>query len=241
MLSKHGSSSKYVHYLFTVSVLIMSLSILALLNAYFHFIDVLSYDVRQDASSSFLLAGYLGMFLGVAILPIPDYLLVPAYGYLSSIGLYNPLTTFLVCLVSAIFPLEYICGRFAARPLLLKSLSFLHISEKDLEVAEKWLVEHGKFSVFTSTFITYGYTVVSLAAGMLKMSIVTFLAVSTLGFGLRFIFLEYVGYYSVYVFTSSFDYSQRALFSLLLILSSAYTVLYLAGTYRSISRKVSAL
>lgn len=48
---------------------------------------------------------------------------------------------------------------------------------------------------------------------------------STTGFGLIFVFLEGVGYYSIYIFTASFDYSQRTLFSLLLILSSVYAVL----------------
>jgi membrane protein DedA with SNARE-associated domain len=170
------------------------------------------------------------MFISIVFSPVPDYFLVPAYGYLSLIGLFNPYYTFLVCLVGAVFPVEYVCGRFAARPLLLKVMSVLRISEKNVEAADKWLVEHGLFSIFISTFIPFFYSVISLAAGTLKMKSVAFLVSSAAGFGLRFVFLEGVGYYSIYIFTASFCNSQRTLFSLLLILSSIYAALYLVRT-----------
>ena len=226
---KHGRPHKYWHYLFVISILIILLSILALLNAYFHLINVSSYNINQeDASSPFLLASYLGMFISIAFLPVPDYFLVPAYGYLSLIGLFNPYYTFMVCLVGAVLPIEYVCGRLAARPLVLKVMSFLRISEKNIETADRWLMEHGIFSIFIATFIPFFYSVASLAAGTLKMKSVAFLLSSAAGFGLRFVFLEGVGYYSIYIFTASFDYSQRTLFSLLLILSSIYAAFYLA-------------
>lgn len=219
---------KYWHYLFVISILMMLVSVLALLNAYFHLYNVSSYDLGQEGlSASLLLAGYLGMFLSIWISPIPDYILVPVYGYLSSIGVFNPYTTFLVCLVAALLPLEYASGRLAGRPLLLKGLSFFHISEKDIEVADAWLMQHGRFSIFTSTFIPFFYSVASLAAGTLRMNAIAFLLTSTAGFGLRFAFLEYIGYSSIYIFSSSFDYSQRALFILLLISSFAYAALYI--------------
>ena len=222
---------KYWHYLFVVSILIILLSVLALLNAYLHLINVSSYNINlEGVSSPFLLAGYIGMFIMIAFSPLPDYFLVPAYGYLSLIGLFNPYYTFLVCLAGAVFPIEYVCGRFAARPLLAKALSLFRISEKNIETADKWLVEHGKFSIFISTFIPFFYSVVSLAAGTLRMSAVSFLLWSAVGFGVRYAFLEYVGYYSIYIFTASFDYSQRIPFALLLVLSSAYIALYLRRT-----------
>jgi hypothetical protein len=57
---------------------------------------------------------------------------------------------------------------------------------------------------------------------------------------LRFIFLEYVGYYSIYVFTAAFDHSHVMLFSLLLLLSSVYAGLYLVGTFGFSDHAVSA-
>lgn len=235
------SRSKYEHYLFVVSALVMTVSVLALLNAYFHFYNASSYSASQvGVSSPYLLAAYLGIFLTIVFSPVPDYLLLPVYGFLSSVGLLNPVVTFLVCLAGAVVPIEYVCGRFAARPLLLKGLSYFRITEQDIKVADDWLVEHGKFSIFISTFIPFFYSVASLAAGTLRMGAAAFLLDSAVGFGVRYAALEYLGYYGIYVFTSSFDYSQRALFSALLILSFVYAAIYLVGTFRPPSRAVSA-
>jgi membrane protein DedA with SNARE-associated domain len=225
---------KYRHYLFVTSLLVMSLCVLALLNAYLRFSNVTSYDIRQHGpSSSLLLAGYLGMFVSVWISPIPDYILVPAYGYLSSIGIFDPYTTFLVCLAAALLPIEYAAGRLVPRPLLLKGLRYFRISGNDIRRADRWIADHGRFSIFISTFIPFFYSVASLAAGTLKMKADVFFLASTIGFALRFVFLEYVGYRSVYVFTASYDYSQRALLLSLLILSSIYAAAYLVDASRA--------
>lgn len=214
------------------SFLIIALSLLALLNAYLRIDTASSYGSSEaDVSSSFLLAGYLGMFLGIFISPIPDYFLVPIYGYLSSVGVFNPYITFLICLVAAVLPLEYAAGRFAGRPLLLKAISYIRIREKDIKAADDWLIEHGRFSIFTSTFIPFFYSVAALAAGTLRMGARNFLVLSALGFGVRYIFLEYIGYASIDIFTASFDYSQRFVFVSLLVASVAYVVLYLIRTH----------
>lgn len=229
-----GPIRKLRYYIFIVSILTLLLTVLALLNAYFNFANISSYDINQGGvSSPFLLAGYLGMFITIAFLPIPDYFLLPAYGYLSSIGVFDPYTTFLVCLAAAILPIEYVPGRFAGRPILLKGVSYFGISEKSIVSAERWLDEHGKFSIFISTFIPFFYSVTSLAAGILKMNASKFLLASAIGFGLRYAFLEFIGYQSIFIFTASFDYSQRVLIALLLILSSLYVALYLVGNLRS--------
>ncbi len=216
-----------------VSILTILVCVLALLNAYFHLYTVSSYEANQQGlSSSYLVAGYVGMFLTILISPIPDYILLPVYGYLSSIGGFNPFTVFLVCLVAAIFPIEFVCGRLAARSLVLKALSFMRITEKDLKVADNWLETHGNFSIFITTFIPFFYSISALAAGTLKMNPVLFIVSSTVGFGLRFAFLEYIGYYGIYIFTASFDYAQRSLFFLVLITSSVYLVIYFVNTLR---------
>ena len=64
------------------------------------------------------------------------------------------------------------------------------------------------------------------------MNAIDFLLSCVAGFGIRFAFLEYVGYKGIYIFTASFDYSQRFLFAALLLASVAYASLYLAGAFR---------
>lgn len=231
---KRGRLYKYEHYLFVISMLVIIVSVLALLNGYYHYFSISPYAVQRGASSPFLMAGYIGMFVSIAFVPVPDYFLVPIYGYLSLVGIFDPLTTFLVCIAAALFlmELEYAGGRLMARPLLLKALSYFRISEKDIEAADRWLIRHGKFSIFISTFVPYFYSVTSLAAGTLRMNPVAFFLASFAGFGLRFTFLEYVGYSSINIFAPSFDYSQRAIFILLVVVSSLYVALYLVRSLR---------
>ena len=230
--SKKPPPHKYWHYFFVSSLFLMLVSALALLNGYYRFVNIASYGASSLglSPSTYLLAGYIGIFLNIFISPIPDYLLVPVYGYLCALKLFAPTNTFLVCLIAAVIPIEYVCGRYAARPLLLKALSFVHISEKRLEFAEKWIIDHGHFSIFISTFIPFFYGVACFAAGTLRMNAFYFLLASVVGFGLRYAFLEYVGYYGIYIFAASFDYSQRAAFSLLLILSIASIAAYYVRT-----------
>ena len=238
-----GRLYKYEHYLFVVSILVALVSVLALLNGYYHYFNFSPFSVRGEVSSSFLAVGYLGMFLTIAFAPVPDYLLVPIYGYLSSVRIFDPLTTFVVCVAAALFlmELEYVGGRLVARPLLFKALSYFRITEKDIEAADRWLMMHGKFSMSVSTFIPYFYSLTSLAAGTLKMRPIGFSFACLAGFGLRFAFLEYVGYSSINVFSPGFDYSQRATFILLLASSSLYVALYLARDLRSTAHPKTGL
>jgi membrane protein DedA with SNARE-associated domain len=232
---------KYLHYLFVTAILVAPLSVLGLANGYLHFLNLSAYSPSvQNDPDYLLLAGYLGMFVTMVVSPVPDYVLVPVYGYLSFLGIFNPLWVFFVCLVGAVFPLEYGAARLAARPLLLKGLSFFRIREKDIENADRWIAEHGKFSVFVSTFIPFFYTVVGLAAGTLRMGVLAFLADSALGFGIRYAFLEYVGYYGVGLFTYSFDYSQRYVFAALLLVTMPYLAAYLSRAVVIRRRRTSA-
>jgi len=231
------SRSKYWHYAFVTALLIMAVCILALLNAYLRIDNQASYAADQTGvPSSILLAGYIGMFFSILVLPVPDYVLVPVYGSLSSVGIFDPVTTFLVCVGASVFPVEYVCGRLLARPVVSKILPFFMMSERELEIADRWVLEHGRFSVFISTFIPFFYSAVCLVAGTLRMGVVAFLLSCVAGFGIRFAVLEYAGYYSVYIFTAAFDYSQRLPLAILLVASSAFAALYLAERAGTLAR-----
>ena len=207
----------------------MSVSVLAMLNAYLRIDQAATYTPASSGlSSQYVLAGYLGMFFAIAILPIPDYVLVPVFGYLCLLGTFDPVLTFLDCLAGAVLPIEYVSGRLVARPVLMRALPFLRKAKEDVKVAEDWVIDHGKFSIFISTFIPFFYSLSSFAAGTLKMGAVEFLADSAAGFGVRYVFLEYVGYYGVYVFDSSFDYSHRYVFLFVMAASVALAAVSLA-------------
>ena len=231
-----GGLHKYWHYVFVLSLLSSAFAALALLNGYFGFVNVASYSASDvGPSSSILLAGYLGAFVTILVSPVPDYLVVPVYGYLSSIHLFNPYAIFLLCLLGAVAPLEYVPARFARRPLVMKFLSYFRIREADIGVADGWIREHGRFSMFTATFIPFFYSVAAFAAGTLNMSAASFLLYSTVGFGLRYAFLESIGFVGILIFTSSFDHANAALFSVILAVSLAYAIVHLLRSFRPFS------
>jgi membrane protein DedA with SNARE-associated domain len=103
--------------------------------------------------------------------------------------------------------------------------------------ADRLMTKYGKLSVFVGTFVPYSYAVKSFAAGLARMNWVAFFLPSVAGFGLKYAFLEGVGYYSFCIFTASFDYSQRTFFSLLLALASIYTAVYLVRDLRTWERR----
>ncbi|BAB59466.1 alkaline phosphatase [Thermoplasma volcanium GSS1] len=230
-----ASMSKYYYYAFIFSILILFASAVSITNGYFHYVNVYSYySYQHKILAPFSLTGYEGMFLVVAFAPLPDYLILPFYGYLSSVGEFNIFLTFLVSVAAMLFEMgiEYAGGRLAGRPLLLKVLSYFKITEKDLEVADHWIKDHGSFSIFIATFIPYFKNVTSLAAGTLKMNAGLFFLSNLVGFSIRFGLLLYIGYTGIFVLTPSWDYSHRLATALVGVLALMYIIAY---TWRKIS------
>lgn len=127
--------------------------------------------------------------------------------------------------------IEYIGGRFAGRPILLRALSYFNIKEKDIESADRWLTRHGPFSIFISTFVPYFRNVASLAAGVLGMNAGYYTITSLAGYSIRAVLLLYFGYLGMDSPTPSFDYSHRLL--LTVAVSTALLIAALARRYRS--------
>ncbi|WP_297217083.1 DedA family protein [Thermoplasma sp.] len=221
---------KYAYYGFIFSLLILFASVVALTNAYIHYVNISSYySYERKILSPFSLTGYEGMFFVVAFAPLPDYLIIPFYGYLSSIGEFNIFAAFFVSVLAMLFEMgiEYAGGRLAGRAILLKALSYFKITERDLEAADKWIQDHGPFSIFVATFIPYFKNVTSLAAGTLKMNAPWFFLSNFAGFAIRFGLLIYIGYSGIYVLTPSFDYEHRLAIAILGVISLLYLIAYL--------------
>ncbi len=226
---------KYSHNIFVIATIGLIISVLGLTNGYLHYLNYANYysdEIR--IFGPFYYMGYLGIFIVVAFAPLPDYLILPFYGYLSSLGDFNIYIAFLVSVLSMLFltGIEYAGGRLAGRLLLLKVLSYFGIKEKDISAADDWITNHGMFSIFIATFIPYFKNVTSLAAGTLKMRAPDFFMANFAGFSLRFSALMYVGYASVNVFRPSFDVRFRGLLYLIGIFSIAYILLYIFSLRR---------
>ncbi|MCW6169176.1 MAG: DedA family protein [Thermoplasmatales archaeon] len=196
----------YIQILLIIAIILSSISIA---NGFLHFINPninlrnLSFGVFEPV----YLLGYLGMFILVAFAPLPDYIIVPFYGYLAFAGIFNVYATLFVSVGAMLFlsVIEYFAGRYAGRALLLKGLSAFKIHEEDLMLADLWIEKHGTFSIFLSTFVPYIKTVIALAAGTLKMNFTKFLISNFLGYFIRFVVLLYIGYGSFRILLVIFE------------------------------------
>lgn len=224
------------HYTLITAVGILAVSVTGILNGYLNFVNISSYS-HVDVSIPFphLLGGYIGIFI-IRLLPIPDFITLPLIGYLSSVGIFNPGIALLAALAGAVVPFEYFAGRYAARPVLLKSIRLAGVKEENIKIAEDWIISHGTFSIFISTFIPYFYSAVALAAGMLKMKFIPYFLSTVAGFGIRYALLEAAGYYGVYILTPEYDYTHRRVLFVILSISLATIAIYIIRSIRYLNR-----
>ncbi|MGC8561628.1 MAG: DedA family protein [Thermoplasmata archaeon] len=224
------------HYTLTTAVVVLAVAVMGILNGYIRFINISSYS-HLNVSIPFphLLGGYIGIFI-IRLLPIPDFITLPVIGYLSSIGIFNPEIALLAALAGAVVPFEYFAGRYAARPVLLKSIKWAGVKEENIKIAEDWIISHGPFSIFISTFIPYFYSAVALAAGILRMKFIPYFLSTVAGFGIRYAILEAAGYYGVYILTPEYDFTHRNDLFAILLISLAVIAIYMIQSIRHLKR-----
>lgn len=238
--SINGKVAEYFYYIETIAIIGIVISVLGITNGYLHYFNYKNYYSSEvKVFSPFYYLGYIGIFLIIAFAPPPDYLLVPFYGYLASLSYFNVYLVFAVAVIAMMFltAIEYFGGRFAGRPLLLRALLHVGITERDISVADDWISNHGIFSIFIATFVPYFKNVTSLAAGTLKMNSLKFFVTNAIGFSLRFAILVYIGYEGINVFLPSFDVKFMPLLYLLAI-GSALILIY-ATLVKAFARSTS--
>lgn len=67
--------------------------------------------------------------------------------------------------------LLYAIGRYGGRPFLDRFGKYLHLKSKHIDIAEKWFDKYGPMIVFTGRFVPVMRQVVSIPAGMARMSL----------------------------------------------------------------------
>jgi len=236
-----GIFSKYGYYMFVSSLLIFATSMIFLLNGYFHFMNVpkqtTGFNFPLDKSD---LLTYLSVFILVAFSPFPDYFIVPFLGYLSYLGFFN---LYLVIIISSLadlllMELDYLAGRFAGRPIVIKFLNIFRVKVKEFHDPEIWIKKHGAMAVFIATFIPFLKHLTSVAAGTLKMNLFWFTVGNFVGFFIRFLLLAYLGYRGVYLLSPNLDFSIRYILIAIALINFAFITYYLANKSINIMEKI---
>lgn len=133
-------------------------------------------------------ATYAGAFLLMAlesmIAPVPSEAVMPFVGFLVADGKWSLwlalLATTLGSLVGSL--LSYWMGYYGGKPLVLKVGKYLLLNRHDLEMTERYFSKRqGILTVFIARFIPVVRHFISIPAGMGKMRLLPFMAVSAIG------------------------------------------------------------
>lgn len=142
------------------------------------------------------------MAIESSLIPFPSEVVMPPAGYLAATGKLNIWLALaagtLGSLIGAIF--NYYLALFLGRKMMhafarSRWAKLILFDEEKLVTAEQYFKTKGKLSTFIGRFIPAVRQLISLPAGLAKMDLATFLALTGLGAGLWCFILLLLGYF----------------------------------------------
>ena len=131
---------------------------------------------------------YAGAFLLMAlesmIAPVPSEAVMPFVGFLVADGKWSLWLALLSTSLGSLFGslLSYWMGYYGGKPLVLKVGKYLLLNRHDLEMTERYFSKRqGILTVFIARFIPVVRHFISIPAGIGKMALLPFMAVSVIG------------------------------------------------------------
>ncbi|MDO8213787.1 DedA family protein [Conexibacter sp. CPCC 206217] len=141
-------------------------------------------DAARDAVTTL---GYPGIFAAMVaenlFPPIPSEVVLPLAGFEVDSGDLN----FVLVVVAATLGslagalILYAIGLYGGRPAVLRWGRVLRVSASDLDRAEDWFDRWGDWVVLFARVVPLARSLVSIPAGMMRMGLVRFIALTTLG------------------------------------------------------------
>jgi len=160
------------------------------------FVELIVYLVR-DVIDLLDYAGVLVlMALENSILPIPSELILCFAGWLAFDGRMGMVEVMLAGTAGSVLGcvLMYYIGQYGGRGVVRRWGHYIHLKESDLDKATEWFQRHGDWAVMLSRFVPILRTVMSIPAGMARMSLWRFVLFTTLGTLPYVALLVYVGF-----------------------------------------------
>jgi membrane protein DedA with SNARE-associated domain len=151
-------------------------------------------------AQSVLTLGYPGIVVLMAIessvLPLPSELVMPPAGYLAAKGQMNAWVAVgagtLGSVIGAL--VNYSLAVLIGEPVLRRYGKFVLISERSLDRTEAFFRRHGEISTFIGRLLPVIRHLISIPAGMSRMSLARFVSFTALGAGLWCGILTYLGW-----------------------------------------------
>jgi membrane protein DedA with SNARE-associated domain len=141
---------------------------------------------------------YGGIFVLMAlesmVVPIPAEAVMPFAGFLIFSGQFNPLAVMLASSLGSLAGsmASYGLGRLG-EPVVLRYGRYLLLNVHHLEWTDKFFARHGGKTVFISRFIPVVRHLISIPAGLARMTLVPFIIYTVVGATLYNGFLTYLG------------------------------------------------
>jgi membrane protein DedA with SNARE-associated domain len=133
-------------------------------------------------------SGYAGaaalMTLESMIAPVPSEAVMPFVGFQVADGRWNLWVAILATSLGSIIGslLSYTMGYYGGKPLVLKVGKYLLLNQRDLEWTERFFQRRqGVWIVFLGRFVPVVRHFISIPAGIGKMSLLPFIAVTLIG------------------------------------------------------------
>lgn len=142
--------------------------------------------------------GYGGIFILMAlesmIFPIPSELVMPFAGFLIVTGQFDPAPVIIASSLGSIAGslLSYGMGTLG-EPVVLRYGRYLLLNRHHLEWTEIFFFRHGGKTIFISRFIPVVRHLISIPAGLARMSLIPFILFTVAGATLWNGFLTYLG------------------------------------------------
>jgi len=146
--------------------------------------------------------GYPGIVVLMAIessvLPLPSELIMPPAGYLAASGRMDPLLAVAAGTLGSVLgaTLNYFLAVWIGEPMLRRFGKYVLISNRSLDRTEAYFLRHGEISTFVGRLLPVIRHLISIPAGLARMSLPRFLAFTALGAGIWCCVLTYLGWFA---------------------------------------------
>ena len=143
--------------------------------------------VTQAARDAVTTLGYPGIFAAMVVEclfpPVPSEVVLPLAGFEVNSGDLNFLLVVLSATLGSVAGalILYAIGRYGGRPAVLRYGRVLRVDPEDLSRAERWFERWGDWMVLGSRLVPLVRSVVSVPAGVMRMSVLRFTVLTAIG------------------------------------------------------------
>lgn len=131
--------------------------------------------------------GYPGLFLLIVLestaVPVPSLLVMPFAGFLASAGYFSLPAILALNTAGALVGsgLSYWFGAAGGKPLLLRYGRYIFVRPADLDRAHAYFEQYGARTIFIARFLPVVRHLISIPAGIARMRLAPFLALTAAG------------------------------------------------------------